>query len=142
METPEPGFSPSLFGVMGLYAVTGAGLLKTIHVDKNTRLDISPLDVAVKNMLYYAVKAAKIYETGPPADIPVYMTSNCTHFNLTLVEYIKLMEEYHLWENGAYEKNLFIPGLHNTSNHFVYMFLVRYLLIYLYIVYFSIYFLF
>ncbi|KAM7348627.1 fatty acyl-CoA reductase in oenocytes [Cochliomyia hominivorax] len=123
METPEPGFSPSLFGIMGLYAVTGAGLLKTIYVGKNARLDISPLDIAAKNMLYYVVKASGLYKKSPPSKTPVYMTSNCTHFNMTLIDYINAMEEYHLWENGAYEKNLFLPGLHYTSSRFVYMFL-------------------
>ncbi|XP_065364811.1 fatty acyl-CoA reductase wat-like [Calliphora vicina] len=125
LEQPEPGFSPSLMGVMGLYAVTGAGLLKTIYVDKNNRLDISPQDISVKNMLYFTLKAAQLYEKkSKPKEIPVYMTSNCTHFNMTLVQYLNIMDDFGLWEKGAYEKSLLVPGVHYTTNRFVYMFFV------------------
>ncbi|TMW44168.1 hypothetical protein DOY81_010750, partial [Sarcophaga bullata] len=124
LEQPEPGFSPSLMGVMGLYAITGAGLLKTIYVDENTRLDITPQDIAVKNMLYFALKASQIYEETKPNEAPVYITSNGTCFNFKLKDYINLMRDFSLWEKCAYEKNLFVPGLYCTSNRFVYMFLV------------------
>ena len=112
-------------GVMGLYAITGAGLLKSIYVDENTRLDITPQDVGVKNMLYFALKASQIYEKTKPNEAPVYITSNGTYFNLKLKDYINLMRDFNLWEKSAYEKNLLVPGLYCTSNRFVYMFMVR-----------------
>lgn len=135
LEQPEPGFSPSLMGVMGLYAVIGAGLLKTIYVDKNNRLDISPQDISVKNMVYFTLKAARAYEKNcKPKEIPVYMTSNCTHFNMTLVEYLNIMEDFGLWEMGAYEKSLLVPGVHCTNNRFVYMFLVCEIIAFIFVV--------
>lgn len=121
LEDPEPGFSRSLMGLMGLGAVTGAGILKTIYIDRKTRLDISPQDVAVKNMLYYAYKASEIYEKSKPAEVLVYITSNCTHCNLTLTEYLDSMSKFGVWEKFAYEKSLFVPGIHFTSNRVVYM---------------------
>ncbi|XP_046803098.1 uncharacterized protein LOC111674798 [Lucilia cuprina] len=124
LEQPEPGFSPSLMGVMGLFAVTGAGLLKTIYINKKNRLDITPQDVSVKNMLYYTFKAAQVYEKSKPLDIPVYMTSTCTNFDMTLIEYIQIMDDFGLWEKAAYEKSLLVPGIRTTSNRFIYMFFV------------------
>ena len=94
-------------------------------MDENIHLDISPQDVAVKNMLYFALKASQIYEKTKPSEAPVYITSNGAYFNFKLKDYINLMRDFNLWEKSAYVKNLFVPGLYCTSNQFVYMFLVR-----------------
>lgn len=125
MDHPEPGFSNTVMGLTGLFAVAGAGLLKTIYIDPNTRLDITPQDFAPKNMMYFTLLASNIYERTKPSEAPVYMTSSDPYFNLTFEENINLVDDFRLWEKAAYEKNLLLPGVHCTDNRFVYMFLVR-----------------
>lgn len=125
LEEPEPGFSPSLIGAMGMFAVTGCGILKTVYIGKNTRLDLTPQDVGIKTLCYYTMKATNIYKNKKrPDKVPVYMTSSCTHTDLTFTQYVHIVQDNGFWAEAAFEKNLFIPGLHCTQNRFVFLFLV------------------
>lgn len=125
IEEPEPGFSPSLMGAMGLFAITAAGLMKTIYIAKDTRLDITPQDIGIKGLCYYTYKTANLYRTKTKLDsTPVYIISSCTHSELTFPQYIKLMEDFDFWAEAAFEKNFLIPSLHCTDNRFVFKFLV------------------
>ncbi|XP_065365043.1 putative fatty acyl-CoA reductase CG8306 [Calliphora vicina] len=125
IEEPEPGFSPSLMGAMGLFAVTAAGIFKTIYIGEDTKLDLTPQDFGIKSLCYYTIKTARFYEKkNKPDKIPVFITSSCTHSDLTFRQYIHLVQDHGFWAEAAFEKNFLIPGLHCTSNRFVYLFLV------------------
>ncbi|TMW40825.1 hypothetical protein DOY81_014096 [Sarcophaga bullata] len=100
LEEPEPGFAPTLMGAMGLFAVTGAGILKTIYMGLNTCLDLTPQDIKVPLLLCHAsttqISLSSIYSNG---------------------------SRLWFWNDGAFEKNLLLPYLHCTENRFVYLFL-------------------
>ena len=126
VEEPEPGFSPTLVGAMGLFAVAGAGILKTIYINANAKLDATLQDIGIKCLCYYAMKAANLYENKKrPIEIPVYHTSSCTHSNFLFSEYCGMTQKYGFWKEAAYEKNLLLPYLHCTDNRVVYLFLVN-----------------
>lgn len=125
LEEPEPGFAPTLMGAMGLFAVTGAGVLKTIYMDWKTRLDLTPQDLGIKSLCYYTMKVANLYENKQQVtEIPVYHTSSCTHSNFVFSEYIAMVQDYGFWGDGAFEKNVLLPHLQCTDNRFVFLFLV------------------
>lgn len=126
VEEPEPGYSPSLVGAMGIFAVTGAGIIKTIYIGRNVRLDLTPLDFGIKTLCYYTAEAARLYQNQPqPSQAPVFITSSCTHTDFTFVEYIKIVQDFGFWDEAAFEKNFLIPGLYCTDNRFVYLTLVN-----------------
>ncbi|BFG02895.1 fatty acyl-CoA reductase wat [Drosophila madeirensis] len=124
VDDPSPGFSPSLMGAMGLFALVGAGILKTVYLGKDTRLDITPQDVGIKTMLSYTKKGHEQYQRGPPRELPVYMSSSCTHVPHTFTQIAEQMDTLDLWKAAAFEKNLLVPGCHYTDNRWVYQFLV------------------
>ncbi|KAM7348538.1 putative fatty acyl-CoA reductase CG8306 isoform 2-T2 [Cochliomyia hominivorax] len=125
IEEPEPGFSPSLMGAMGLFATTAAGLLKVIYIDPDIRLDFTPQDLGIKTLCYYTYKTANLYEETMNVDkIPVYIFSSCTHNNIKFPQFINLMEDYHFWEEAALEKNFLIPSLYTTNSRIIYWILL------------------
>ncbi|XP_001355230.2 fatty acyl-CoA reductase wat [Drosophila persimilis] len=124
VDDPSPGFSPSLMGAMGLFALVGAGILKTVYLGKETRLDITPQDVGIKCMLSYTKKGQEKYQKGPPKEIPVYMSSSCTHVPHTFTQIAEQMDTLGLWKKAAFEKSLMVPGCHYTDRRWVYQFLV------------------
>ncbi|TMW43201.1 hypothetical protein DOY81_011718, partial [Sarcophaga bullata] len=124
VEEPEPGFAPTVVGAMGLFAGTGAGILKTIYSKSNVRLDITLHDIGIKCLCFYAMKAVSLYGNKQrPTEIPVYHTSSCTHCNFLFSEYVELVQRYGFWDEAAFEKNVLLPHLHCTENRFVYLFL-------------------
>lgn len=64
IRDPIPGFAPSLMGAMGLFALVGSGLLKSVYIEDSNRLDITPQDVCIKSMCYYAFAGYKRYQEG------------------------------------------------------------------------------
>ncbi|XP_033169756.1 fatty acyl-CoA reductase wat [Drosophila mauritiana] len=124
VDDPSPGFSPSLMGAMGLFALVGAGILKTVYLGKDIRLDITPQDIGIKSMLCYTKMGYEIYRQGPPADLPVYLSSSCTHVPHTFTQIAEQMDTLDLWRDVAFEKNLMIPGCHYTDRRWAYQFLV------------------
>lgn len=48
-------------GAMGLFVLVGTGILKTVFLSFSTRFDITPQDVGIKTMLYYACRAGTEY---------------------------------------------------------------------------------
>ncbi|KAM7348539.1 putative fatty acyl-CoA reductase CG8306 [Cochliomyia hominivorax] len=125
IEEPEPGFSPSLMGAMGLFAVTSAGLLKVIYIGRDTRLDLTPQDLGIKTLCYYTYKTANLYKKMKRVEeIPIYIFSSCKQSDITFPQYIKIMEDYNFWKEAALEKNFLIPSLHSTDNRFVYWILL------------------
>lgn len=131
-EEPEPGFSAALMGLMGMIAITGAGVLKTFYMSKEVRLDLTPQDVAVKALCYYTVKTAGLYKTSQkPIETPVFINSSCTHCDTTFVEYITIMQTHGFWKEAAFEKCFLIPGLYCTDNRFVFFILVTHVKVFL-----------
>lgn len=125
VDDPSPGFSPSLMGAMGLFALVGAGILKTVYLGRDIRLDITPQDMGIKSMLCYTQKGADLYQQQDgPKELPVYMSSSCTHVPHTFTRVAEQMDELDLWGDAAFEKNLMIPGCHYTDRRWVYLFLV------------------
>ncbi|XP_043657849.1 fatty acyl-CoA reductase wat [Drosophila teissieri] len=124
VDDPSPGFSPSLMGAMGLFALVGAGILKTVYLGKDIRLDITPQDIGIKSMLWYTKRGYEIYRQGPPAELPVYLSSSCTHVPHTFTQIAEQMDTLDLWRDVAFEKNLMIPGCHYTDRRWAYQFLV------------------
>ncbi|KAM7348536.1 fatty acyl-CoA reductase 1-like isoform 2-T2 [Cochliomyia hominivorax] len=121
LEEPEPGFSPSLMGAMGLFAIVAAGLLKTMYAGRNIILDITPQDIGIKTLCYHTYKTVNFYENTQKVDkIPVYNMSSRTHNDITFIQYIKIMEDYNFWTEAAVEKNLLIPSVYATENRLVY----------------------
>ena len=127
LDEPVPGFASTLTGIMGLFAVAGAGVFKTLYASSNSRLDLTPQDLAVKALCYYTMKSAKLYETTiqPPEGIPVYHSSSYTHSNFLFSKYVAIMQDYGFFQEAAYEKNLLLPHLKCTDSRFVYLCLVR-----------------
>ena len=127
LEEPEPGFAPTLMGAMGLFAVAGAGIIKTIHMGLNTCLDLTPLDLGIKSLCFYTMQAVSLYEKPKkrPNEVPVYHTSSYSHSNFTFPQYIEMVQDYGFWKDGAFQKNLLLPHIHCTENRFVYLFLVN-----------------
>lgn len=124
VEDPSPGFSPSLMGAMGLFALVGAGVLKTVYLGRNVRLDITPQDLAIKSILCYAKQGYELYQQGPPAELPVYLSSSCGQVPHTFTEMAEQMDDLNLWPDAAFGKNLMIPGCHYTDRRWIYQFLV------------------
>ncbi|XP_020803442.1 fatty acyl-CoA reductase wat [Drosophila serrata] len=124
VEEPSPSFSPSLTGAMGLFALVGAGILKTVYLSKEVHLDITPQDVSIKSILCYTKHAYEIYQQGPPAELPVYLSSSCHHVPHTFIQMAKQMDDLNLWQDAPFQKNLMIPGCHYTDKRWVYQFLV------------------
>ena len=127
LDEPEPGFASTLTGIMGLFAVTGAGVFKTLYAGSNVRLDLTPQDLAIKALCYYTMKSASLYENKiqPFAGIPVYHSSSCIHSDFLFSKYVAIMQDYGFLEEAAFEKNLLLPHLQCTDSRFVYMSLVR-----------------
>ncbi|KAI8034311.1 hypothetical protein M5D96_012977 [Drosophila gunungcola] len=117
-------FSPSLMGAMGLFALVGAGILKTVYLGKDIRLDITPQDIGIKSMLCYTKRGSEIYQRGPPDELPVYLSSSCTHLPHTFTQIAEQMDTLDLWRDVAFGKNLMIPGCHYTDRRWVYQLLV------------------
>ncbi|EDV45590.1 fatty acyl-CoA reductase wat [Drosophila erecta] len=124
IEEPSPGFAPSLTGAMGLFALVGTGILKTVYLGKDIRLDFTPQDIGIKSMLCYTKWGYDIYRQGPPAELPVYLFSSWTHVPDTFNQIAEQMDTLNLWRNAAFEKNLMIPGCHYTDKRWAYQFLV------------------
>ncbi|XP_017096210.2 fatty acyl-CoA reductase wat [Drosophila bipectinata] len=125
VDDPSPGFSPSLMGAMGLFALVGAGILKTVYLGRDIRLDITPQDMGIKSMLCYTQKGSDLYQQkDAPKELPVYMSSSCTHVPHTFTQVAEQMDILDLWGDAAFEKNLMIPGCHYTDRRWVYLFLV------------------
>ncbi|XP_017054595.1 fatty acyl-CoA reductase wat [Drosophila ficusphila] len=124
VDDPSPGFSPSLMGAMGLFALVGAGILKTVYLGRDIRLDITPQDIGIKSMLWYTKRGAELYRQGPPAELPVFLSSSCTHVPHTFTQIAEQMDSLDLWRHSAFGKNLMIPGCHYTDRRWVYQSLV------------------
>ncbi|TMW43202.1 hypothetical protein DOY81_011719, partial [Sarcophaga bullata] len=101
------------------------GILKTIYMGLNTCLDLTPQDLGIKSLCFYAMQAVGLYEKPKkrPNEVPVYHTSSYSHSNFTFPQYIQMVQDYGFWNDGAFEKNLLLPYLHCTENRFVYLFL-------------------
>ena len=126
IEEPEPGYTSTLTGAMGLIAGAGAGILKVIYISQDCSQDVTPQDLGIKSLCFYAMKSAKIYENNKqPPKLPVYQTSSYGHLNGKFVEYITISQENGVLEQAAFEKNLLLPHVYFTGNRFVYLFLVN-----------------
>ncbi|XP_061387896.1 putative fatty acyl-CoA reductase CG8306 [Musca vetustissima] len=124
VEEPEPGFPTPLTGAMGLFVSMAAGVLKTIYLAPDQRLDLIPQDLVTKTLLYYTWKTSKLYEaTKRPKEIPIYHTVSSTHNDITLTQYHEILDKFQIIEDLAFEKNFLIPGNVITDNSFVYMFM-------------------
>ncbi|KAM8721693.1 hypothetical protein ACLKA7_007549 [Drosophila subpalustris] len=124
VREPLPGYAPSLMGAMGLFSLVGAGLLKTVYIGRDIHLDLTPQDMGIKGLCYYAKAGYEAYRNGPPKELLVYQTSSKTHIPHTFIQMAERMDNMNLWYNGALLKNLMIPGCHYTENRFAYKFLV------------------
>lgn len=51
-------------GAMGLFALVGGGLLKTVYLSDTTQLDITPHDLSTKALCYYTMAGYKKYQEG------------------------------------------------------------------------------
>ncbi|XP_017473740.1 PREDICTED: fatty acyl-CoA reductase 1-like [Rhagoletis zephyria] len=124
LTDPIPGFPPTMMGAIGLFVLVGAGILKTVFMSYTLRFDITPQDVGIKTMMYYAYRAANEYsERKAIKDAPVYMSSSSQHSFHTFYQMCHVMENG-LWYKAAFEKNFMLPGCHYTDNRFVYKFIV------------------
>ncbi|XP_067640608.1 fatty acyl-CoA reductase 1 [Eurosta solidaginis] len=124
LSDPIPGFPPTMMGALGLFVLVGAGILKTVFMSKALRFDITPQDICIKTMLYYAYRAGREYSAKSAiSNVPVYMPSSSKLSHHTFYQMCQIMEN-DLWYKGAFEKNFMLPGAHYTENRFVYKFLV------------------
>ncbi|XP_075158476.1 putative fatty acyl-CoA reductase CG5065 [Haematobia irritans] len=123
IDEPEPGFPTSLTGAMGLFAVSGAGVLKCIYMPKGQRLDMCPQDLCIKTLMYYTVRTSNIYgKQIPPDTTPIYHICSYPHSRITFPEWIDLVVQNDLWIKYAFEKTLLKPGLICTDSSLLYMF--------------------
>ncbi|XP_050331154.1 fatty acyl-CoA reductase wat [Bactrocera neohumeralis] len=124
LSDPIPGYPPTLMGAMGLFVLVGAGILKTVFLSFSTRFDITPQDIGIKTMLYYAARAGNEYaQKKAIAEAPVYMSSSSKLSSHTFFQMCQVMEGG-LWYQAAFEKNFMLPTCHYTDSRFVYKFLV------------------
>ncbi|KAM7348540.1 putative fatty acyl-CoA reductase CG8306 [Cochliomyia hominivorax] len=125
LEEPEPGFSSTLSGATGLFAVTAAGLMQTIFIGRNIKLDFTPQDIGTKTLCYYTYKTANLYQKSQKIDkIPIYNMSSCTLHDIKFNQFINIMQDYNFMIEAALEKNFLIPSLYPTDNRFVYWILL------------------
>ncbi|XP_060662209.1 fatty acyl-CoA reductase 1 [Drosophila nasuta] len=124
VRDPLPGYAPSLMGAMGLFSLVGAGVLKTVYIRKDVHLDITPQDMGIKALCYYAYAGCEAYRNGAPKDLIVYQSSSRTHIPHTFLHMAENMDVIDLWHKGAFLMNLLAPGCHYTDNRLVYKFLV------------------
>ncbi|XP_075170220.1 putative fatty acyl-CoA reductase CG8306 [Haematobia irritans] len=122
LEDPEPGFPTALTGALGLFTLVGAGILKSLYCSQEVRLDICPLDVNTKSLLYYTVRSYKTHTnaTRPSSECPVYICSSCTHYPITLRESLQLVMNHRVWEETPLIKSLLLPGVHFTENEMMF----------------------
>ncbi|XP_037938292.1 fatty acyl-CoA reductase 1-like [Teleopsis dalmanni] len=123
IEEPEPGFPPSLMGAIGLFVISGAGILNCISMAKNERLDMTALDNCTKTMLYYGVKASEIYKTSVPDTTPVYATSSSKHLPYAFSAFLEVVNDFGL-QTCVYEKQFMLPHLSVIDNRLEYRILV------------------
>lgn len=121
-------------GTIGLFALAGMGLLKSLYIDDKTSLDITLMDISISVLLYQTAKSFKIYKNEKNfkianQHIPVYNFSSCTHIDRTFVDYIKMLEEGGFYRGAAFEKNFLLPGIFCTKIRTLYMLMVSVLLI-------------
>ncbi|XP_037932388.1 fatty acyl-CoA reductase 1 [Teleopsis dalmanni] len=124
VEEPEPGFSPSLIGAMGVFALVAAGILKTVYINRSIPLDITLQDIGIKVLLYNTVAASRIYEKGVPTETPTYLSSSCTHTPFTFTEMCEAMDDNKVWDIASLERSFLIPGVCYTQSRLLYKFLV------------------
>ncbi|XP_017034883.1 fatty acyl-CoA reductase wat [Drosophila kikkawai] len=124
LDDPSPGFSPSLMGAMGLFAMVGAGVLKSVYLGRDVRLDITPQDLAIKSILCYARHGYLLYQQGPPKELPVYLSSSCGYIPHTFTQMAQQMDDLNLWMDVPFGLNLMIPGCHYTDKRWVYQLLI------------------
>jgi len=121
VREPEPGFPPSLMGALGLFTLAACGLLKSVYVGNDTILDMTPQDICAKLMLYYTIRATKVYNEGVPKEAPVYLVTSYGHIKICFRELSQLLQDNQLWIKYAVEKNLMIPGCIMTDSRIRYM---------------------
>lgn len=125
VEDPEPGFPTALTGALGLFILNAAGVLKTIYVTPDIRLDLSPQDLVTKTLLYYIFRTFKSYELDKqPKEIEIFHMSSSTHSDITLPQFNVVVNKYKIFEDLTFEKNFLIPGVFVTNSRFAYMFMV------------------
>lgn len=49
-------------GALGLFALVGSGLLKSVYLKDNLHLDITPQDLGIKSLCYYTIKGSHVYQ--------------------------------------------------------------------------------
>ncbi|XP_005186314.1 putative fatty acyl-CoA reductase CG8306 isoform X1 [Musca domestica] len=125
VEDPEPGFPTALTGALGLFILNAAGVLKTIYVTPDIRLDLSPQDLVTKTLLYYIFRTFKSYELDKqPKEIEIFHMTSSTHSDITLPQFNVVVNKYKIFEDLTFEKNFLIPGVFVTNSRFAYMFMV------------------
>ncbi|XP_059223345.1 fatty acyl-CoA reductase 1-like [Stomoxys calcitrans] len=123
-EEPEPGFPTNLTGAVGMFVLTGTGLLKVMNSPKEVFIDFTPQDLAIKSMAFFAMKTAQIYaQDCRPTEIPIFHTSMYTHIDVTYAGYVDLLLENGIFRDAAYNKNLLLPGIKFTTNNLIFYFL-------------------
>uniref|UniRef100_A0A1I8PBY4 Fatty acyl-CoA reductase n=1 Tax=Stomoxys calcitrans TaxID=35570 RepID=A0A1I8PBY4_STOCA len=125
-DDPEPGFPTSLSGAMALFTLTGAGILKTVHMANDIQIDMAPLDITTKSLLYYTVRTFNMYTHAVerPNEVPIYHVSSCNHTEIKLHQLIDIMTNFKIWQKVALEKSLLLPGMYYTESTLVYRLLV------------------
>jgi len=65
---PLPGWVDNLNGPVGLFVAGGKGVLRSIHCNANYNAEITPVDIAINNLIVIAYRIATKQEeyVNPP----------------------------------------------------------------------------
>ncbi|XP_055910505.1 uncharacterized protein LOC129944868 [Eupeodes corollae] len=118
LEEPEPGFTETMTGVMGLFVVWGTGLIKVLMCRKKIVMDFSALDISNKLLLMFTVKASQLKREEFEEQIPICLSSSKGLLDHTMGDIGRMISK--LFRENACEKSFWIPNLTMTECTFIF----------------------
>ncbi|XP_055842635.1 fatty acyl-CoA reductase 1-like [Episyrphus balteatus] len=117
-QEPEPGFTESMTGVMGLLSIWGTGLIQVLLCNPKIILNITPLDGSTKLMLIFTAKSAKLERKSLLEKTPVGMFSSWGILRHSFAEFGKFLSA--IARENPLEKSIWIPHVTMTTSSVVY----------------------
>ncbi|XP_055841841.1 fatty acyl-CoA reductase 1-like [Episyrphus balteatus] len=117
-QEPEPGYTESMTGVMGLLSIWGTGLIQVLLCNPKLILDLTPLDASTKFLLIFTAKSAKLERKSILEKTPVGMFSSWGILRHPFGEFGKFLSA--ISRENPLEKSIWIPHVTMTTSSVVY----------------------
>ncbi|XP_055841840.1 fatty acyl-CoA reductase wat-like [Episyrphus balteatus] len=118
LQEPEPGFTETMTGVMGLFVVWGTGFIQVLLCSKKSVLDFTPLDMTTKLMIMFIANTGQLKKKTFDEKIPILMSSSKNLLFNTFGEIGTMISK--LVKEHPYEKSFWIPHITQTGCAFVF----------------------